>query len=286
MTTATLNHPNVSQISLPVRGEGGDPLVSRDYGEPHSGVYEAGRLDPLPKIDQWNSLLNYTVTTTITASDAYARARRLADLFKSPPGTDPISFDPSLLGFDSNISTVPQGEQDSALTLTYPAGTKDYVEVEFGLTRVSSMLGSDSGQRANTPLASGSGPITLRNTSSTVDLGTEVTVKRDVGRPNDKIKRQLDTHPQYITKREAATDVFGIEFTFASNGGQLGRDLLDLLQARRGRTPLVLDFNGRYGLGAFDVQPAGSGAYRYVERAGDAGAGVVPRLDLQVVSDE
>jgi len=49
---------------------------------------------------------------------------------------------------------------------------------------------------------------------------------------------------------------------------------------------VTLDFNGKYELGTFEVMTTGSAAYRYVEPAGDADVGTVPRLDLQVVADE
>jgi len=63
-------------------------------------------------------------------------------------------------------------------------------------------------------------------------------------------------------------------------------DLLSLLRSRTGRDTPTLDFNGRYGMGAFDVQLIGSAAFRHVNRAGDAGTITVPRLDLRVVADD
>jgi len=89
-TTATLDHPIHDTIELPVRGEGGDPLVARDFGKPHLSVKDGGRLNPLMESDQWNNLLNYTISTVLTGPDAYTTARDLADLIKTPVGEDPI----------------------------------------------------------------------------------------------------------------------------------------------------------------------------------------------------
>lgn len=284
MTTATLNHPNFSTISLPIRGEAGDPLVSRDFGKPHMEFFESGRLDPLPKSDQWNGLENYTIATQLTGSGAYDDALALANLIKSPSAGSAITFDPSLPAYDSSIDVVPRGEQDEALTLTYPPGTSNWVEVDLGLTRIGAIQGSDDGTRAQTPTASGGGPIELRDNSRSVDLSTGVTVERAVGRPNSSINRNVGDHPRYIEKRSAAYDAFSLDLTFVNNVTSKVTDLIDMFRQRRGRSVPTLDFNGTYGMGAFDVQLQGSAGLRHVARAAEGETEVVPTIDLRVVS--
>jgi len=287
VTTASLEHPRLPDVSFPIVGEAGDPLVSRDFGKPHLDLYESGRLDPIPQSDQWNGLENYTVSTVLTSSTAYDDARNLADLIKSPQAGTATTFKPNLPAYDSAIDVVGQGEQEEALTLTYPPGTTDYVEVELGLTRVGRVLGDDFGDRATTPTADGSGPIEIRGQSDVVELGTGLTVERAVGRPKSPLQRQSGgTHPFYIEKRKSAYDVFGIEFTATATPTSTVTDLLSLFRTRTGRDTPTLDFNGQYGMGAFSVQLVGSAAFRHVDRAGNAGTIVVPRPDLRVVSDD
>jgi len=285
MTTAALEHPRLPDIQLPVRGKGGDPLVSRDFGKPHLKLFETvEQLDPRAQSDQWNTLENYTIATVLTSSSAYADAITLADHIKSPQAGSATTFAPNLPAYDSNISVVQQAEQEQALTLTYPPGTTDIVEVDLGLTRVGQVLGDDFGTRAETPTASGTGPIEVRGPNTVVELGTQIDVERTVGRPNSPLQRTIDADPTYIEKRKAAHDTFSLSFRAVTTPDQLVTDLLTLFRARQGRDTPTLDFNGRYGLGAFDVVLTGSAAYRRTDSAGSGDVHSVPTLDLRVVS--
>jgi hypothetical protein len=284
-TTASLEHPRLPDVSLPIRGEGGDPLVSRDFGKPHLELYEnVEQLNPKAQSDQWNGLENFTIATTLTGTDAYKTARQLADHIKSPQAGSLSTFKPNLPAYDSSINVVQQAEQEEALTLTYPPGTTDYVEVEVGLTRIGRLQGDDFGTRAQTSTASGTGPIELRGSSTVIELGTGIEVERSVGRPNSPIDRDIAKYPRYTEKRKAAYDAFSISFTATTNPTSLVSDLLSLFRSRNGRDTPVLDFNGQYSLGAFDVQLVGSGGLRHVDRAAEGGVIAVPTLDLRVVS--
>jgi len=288
MTTATLNHPNFSAISFPITGESGDPLVSRDFGKPHLDFYESGRLDPLAQSDQWSMLVNYTIATQLTGTNAYQDALNLADMIKSPSAGSALTFNPSSPNFDTDISTVPQAEQDQALTLTYPPGTRDWVEVDLGLTRVGPIQGVDIGLQASAPRASGDGPVTIRDSNEAVTLGTDLEVTRSVGRPNSSVKRNIGTYPRYIERPKAAYDAFSLELQTTSDTTATIDTLKSLFETRRGRNTLTLDFKGVFGMGAFSVMPSGSGAVRFVEPAGQRHDEwvTVPTIDLRVVSDD
>jgi len=284
-TTASLEHPRLPDVSLPIRGEGGNPLVSRDFGKPHLDLYEkVEQLNPKAQSDQWNGLENYTVATTLTGTDAYKTARQLADHIKSPQAGNLSTFKPNLPAYDSSINVVQQAEQEEALTLTYPPGTTDWVEVDLGLTRIGRLQGDDFGTRARTPTSSGTGPIEIRGQSNVIELGAGIEVERSVGRPNSPIDRDIAADPRYTEKRKAAYDAFSLAFTAVDNPDTLVPDLRDLFRSRNGRDTPVLDFNGQYGLGAFNVQMPGSASLRNVERTGEGSTIAVPTLDLRVVS--
>jgi len=286
VTTASLEHPRLPDVSFPIQGEAGEPLVSPDFGKPHLDLYESGRLDPIPQSDQWNGLENYTIATTLLGSDAYKTARQLADHIKSPQAGSLSTFNPNLPTFDSAIDVVQQAGQEEALTLTYPPGTTDWVEVDLGLTRIGRLQGDDFGDLAQTPTASGTGPIEIRGPSDLVELDTDIEVERSVGRPNSPIDRDIAKYPRYTEKRSAAYDAFSIGFVATATPTSLISDLLSLFRSRNGRDTPVLDFNGQYGLGAFDVQLVGSGAVRHADRAAEGDIIPVPTLDLRVVSDD
>lgn len=280
---ATLNHPDISQISFPIYGEGGDPLVSRDFGKPSRGTkISTGGIWPRPEIDQWNAAENFTIQTELVGPDAHDTARRLADLFLSPLDESPITFDTGLSKYDSNMSVVPQAEQAEALTLEYPAG-QTWVSVDFGLTRVSGVLGANTGIQAQTPQASGSGPIVIQDGSTRVDLSTDITVERTVGRPNSTVQEAELDYPNYIEKRKAASDVFSLTLDFVEDPATKLTDALSIFSARRGRDTATLDFNGQFGMGQFDVILDGSAGWRDVSQAGDGAVQTVPTIDLRVV---
>jgi len=249
------------------------------------GFYEnVGRLNPVAKNDQWNRLENFTISTFLTGADAYDTAIRLANLIKSTTNGSPITFEPNLPEFKGQIDVVQQAEQKEALTLTYPAGTTDYVEVDLGLTRVGPVQGSESNEFAETPTDSGDGPIRIQTSSTSVALRPDIEVERAVGRPSSAVHRNVGEQPRYIEKRKAAYDAFSLSFTAVNNVTQTVTDLIDLFRTRRGTDNLVLDFNGLYGLGQFNVQPQGSAALRHVARAGEGEVRAVPTIDLRVVS--
>lgn len=284
MANATLDHPDISQLSLPVRGEAGDPLVSRDFGKPHSGVYQnTAGVDPVPKIDKQSYVENYTLQTVLNGADAYSDALRLADLVKSPVGETPITFKPNLPAYDNSINVVPQAEQSDALTLTYAPGTAERVGVDLGLTRVGGVLGTDRGIQAQSPRADGTGPIAIQDGSTSVTLTSNIEVERSVGRPNSTLKRAQADKPQFIDKQKAAYDAFSLNLSFTDNPAQKLSDAMDIFKQRRGRSRPTLDFNGVFGMSQFKVQLEGSAGWRDVDQAANGDVQVIPTIDLRVV---
>lgn len=282
--TGTLSHPDVADITFPVQDEGGTPLVSRSFGKPHRDVYKnTSGVDPTPELDQYNGVENYAIQTQLWSGDAYATALKLADLVKSPVGETPITFEPGLAAYDSSIDVVPQAEEQQALTLTYPPGSVDRVQVDLGLTRVASVLGTDRGIQAQTPRASGDGPITIQDGSTQLTLSTDVEVERTVGRPNSTLKRRPAQNPEFIDKQKAAYDAFSLNLQFTDNPAQQLDDALAIFRQRRGRSRPTLDFNGRFGMGQFKVQLDGSAGWRDVSNAGTGDVQTIPAINLRVV---
>jgi hypothetical protein len=284
MTNATLSHPDRADITFPVRDESDTPLVSRSFGKPHGGIYQnTSGVDPTPKIDQFNGLENYAIQTQLWSTDAYKTVLRLADLVKSPVGETPVTFEPGLSVYDSSIDVVPQAEEQQALTLTYPPGSADRVQVDLGLTRVDSVLGTDRGIQAETPRASGDGPIEIRDSSTQITLAADIEVERTVGRPNSTLKRKPAQNPQFIDKQKAAYDAFSLNLQFTDNPAQQLDDALAIFRQRRGRSRPTLDFNGRFGMGQFKVQLDGSAGWRDVSNAGTGDVQTIPAINLRVV---
>lgn len=280
-TNATLERGGTT-ITLPLQETGGTPAVSTDHGKPHLTFHESGVMNPR-FADFWSQLETYSITTRLTGSSGYSDAIALADFIKSHSGGDDTTLNIGMPEYDSDMLVAPQAEQEQALTLTYPPGRRDAVNVSLGLTRVSEIVGSGT-QDASTPTDSGSGNIQLTDGSTTVDMVPGVTVERVVGRPNSEINRRTGAeNPQYIDHRKAAYDAFSIGFRGVSNPNTIVSNVLDLTAGPLGRTPLTLDFNGTFGLGSFDVAPQGSNAIRHVRVVGAQGEVRLPTLNVRVV---
>lgn len=281
MTDATLERGSES-ITLPLLGEGaGEPLVATDVGKPEAGPSNRGTLNPRWS-DQWSQLENIRLAIRFTDSNAYDTAIKLADLIKSHSGGTNLVLNIGLSEFPSDMVVAPAGEQDSALSLAYDPGGTDWVDAELTLTRVNQTLG-DATQDAQTPTASGSGPITLSDGTTTLELTSDIVVDRSIGRPNSVIRRSTGTRPNYVDHRKRANDAFDIGFQFTDSADTKASDLRDMVGQQLGRSALTLDFQGIYGLGSFDVVPEGSGALRLVRPSAEAGTVIVPTLSLRRV---
>lgn len=270
-------------IAIPLlESSGGTPLVSPTVGHPSLKLQTNGRIDPRSS-DQWSIVENYQIVGRFISNASYKKARILADIIKSGQGSAGTLQIPKDT-YDDDISVVPLAEQEEALTITYPPGQRDFVEVDLGLTRVNTVNGS--GAPYNSPTGSGSGPIQITDGTTTIDLTTDIEVERSVGRPASTVRRQTGTYPNATEKRKSAYDAFALTLEFVENATSKINDLVDMFSTRLGRGTLTLKFNGIYGLGSFDVIPQGSNALRRVEPAAQTGVELVPQLNLRVVDND
>ena len=283
MIVATLSRGSTT-IELPLLDEGGGaPLVGTDLGKPEAGpTSRSGALDPRWS-DNFSQLETYTLAVRFIESDAYDVALELADLIKSHAGGDDLILNIPLPEFDSDMIVAPAPEQDTAVSFAYDPGQTSWVDVEISLTRVEQTLGSGS-REAQTPWATGNGPITLSDGTTTIEFVNGVTVDRSVGRPNSVVRRSTGLRPNYITHDKVAFDEFEISAEFLGVGAPSTSNLLmDMVGQPLGRGALTLDFNGIYGMGAMDVVPRGSNALRTVRPSAERHTIVVPSINLRRV---
>jgi hypothetical protein len=284
---ATITHNGLNQsVTFPVMEESGTPLFSVDIGKPQLSTYESGELNPRFN-DTRSGLENYTITTQLRGASAYNDAIALADIIKSSQnGNNTLEF--SLSGTDiptayptSATTVAPAAEQSQALQLTYAPGRRNVVDVQLTLTRVGDVNGQEV-QAATTPTANGSGPVKLTNGNDSVVMDKDIVVTRTVGRPNTSIRTSPKQQPRLTDPRKSANDAFDIEFQLTNNAQskvvKLGRDII---QPQLGKTPLTLDFQGLFGMGAFNVIPTGSQALRYQRIAGQKSIENTPTLSLR-----
>jgi hypothetical protein len=266
--------------------ESGTPLFSVDIGKPELSTYESGELNPRFN-DSRSGLENYTITAQLRGLSAYSDAITLANIIKSRTGNG-AELTVSLSGTDipsayptSATTVAPAAEQERALELTYAPGRRNVVDVELSLTRVNSVRGT-ANQAATTPTASGSGPTQLTDGTTTVSMDKGIAITRTVGRPNSTIRSSTSQHPNYIDHRKTAYDAFDIEFQLTDNAQTKVVNLArNLIQPQLGVSPLTLDFQGLFGMGAFDVIPSGSQSLRYQRIAGQKSIENTPTLSLR-----
>lgn len=283
MVSAEISRGNTS-VELPLLAEGGTPLVARDIGKPNMNVYKNGVLD-VRHSDQNSGLMTYTLLGRFHGSSAYSDAITLADLIKTNGNGTPLKVDIGLSEFDSNVMVAPAATQEEALQLNYPPGRRRTVEVDLGLTRISSTQGG-SDQQANTPTDTGSGPITISKGSTNIEFVNDITVSRSLGRPQSEIKKTPSADfPKHFEKSKSAYDAFDLSFQFNSDTVTKINRLADMFSESLGRRPLTLDFNGLFGMGSFPVVPSGSGALRHVRESGKKETMLVPQVSLRRVLD-
>lgn len=281
MVDATISRGSTSiDIPLVISGSG-QPLLSVDLGKPNMKVQNHGELDPR-SMDNGSGNEQYTITGRFINSDAHSKAIELFDLIKSNANGENLLFDIDLDEFESNIKVAPGAGMDEPLTLTYPPGRKDWVEVDLSLTRIGRLLGS-SEQPASTPTASGDGPIQLSYRGTSVDLVREITVTRSGGRPKSVTRTDYTSnYPYYIDKHKTAIDRFELSVEFSdSNYLSKINDIVEMFSQQLYRNNLSLDFNGVYGLGSIPVVPEGSGALRHNRVSGEKGTKIIPTIQLR-----
>jgi hypothetical protein len=285
MAHATLERGNTT-VTLPLLSDSsGTPLVVRSIGKPNLNIQETGAINPR-HLDQWSGLEQHTLTGRFDGNNAYSNAITLCDLIKSNGNGNPITLNINMPDYDTDIPVVPGAGQDSALSVVYNPGWRNYVEVDLSLTRVHESIGGGN-QTATTPTAKGTGPVQITDGNDTVDLTSDIEVTRSVGRPQDVVRRSPNNQdPLHIGKFKTAADTFELSFEFSENTVAETNKLVDIFRQQLGSTSLTLDFQGQYGLGAFDVIPDGSEAVRHNRQAGYKSSGLIPSVTLRrVLSD-
>ena len=265
MVSVTLSRGGTS-IDIQLVEEGGEQLLSSTFGKPEVNVRESGgSLNPRVQ-DQWSGVENYQLVGRVFD---YQTAHDLADLIKSAK-SDPLELAIPLAEYPNSVTVAPGAGQEGALSLSFPSGKKNSVDVDLSLTRVGDVFGSFT-QQATTPTASGSGPVQLSVGGTTVDLPTaDLSLERTVGRPNDVVRRQpQQSDPRYEVKPKVTNDVFSLSFQTVANIPSTLNTLTDnIFRSRLGRTGLTLKMNGVLGLGDIQCIPVGSGPFRQVHQSG------------------
>ena len=277
MAVATLSRGTTS-VDIPLVEEGGEILVSSTFGKPETQVRESGgTLNPRVQ-DQWSALQGVQLAGRLFD---YQTSHDLADLIKSA-SLDPLELSLPSDIYPNTLRVAPAAGQDTALTLEYPAGKRDNVNVSLNLTRVGDVLGVNE-QQATTPTATGTGPIELRIGGTTVEVPTAgLGLERTVGRPNDAIRRQpQQADPRYEVKAKVTSDVFTFDFEAVQNAQSVLNSITDnVFREQLGRQGVTVDFNGVLGLGEIEAVPVGSAPFRQVQSAGQDWV-TVPTLELR-----
>lgn len=277
---ATIERGSTS-VDLPLLSTGGTPQVSVDIGKPNLNIQTTGAINPR-HIDQWSVVETYSLLGRFVSDTAYSDAIELADLIKGASDGTEMTLDMNFPELNTPFNVAPAAGQEEALNIVYPPGRRNNVEIDLGLTRIAETIGG-ADQTANTPTASGTGPIQITDGSTTVDLTDDVEVTRAVGRPKSNISKRPSQLPTHIETHKTAYDAFSLSFEYASDPVTPIQNLRELFGTRLGRNSLTLDFNGLYGMGAFNVVPDSSQAIRHTRPSGEQGTSLVPTINLRRV---
>lgn len=285
MAVATLTRDTTS-ISIPLIEENGQTVQTRDIGHPSLQIQETGNINPR-SISQWSVLESYNLLGRFHpghTSDPYQDAIDLANLIKSNSNGQPLMLDlTDLPEHSEKYMVAPAAGQDQALSVAYHPGQREWVDVDLGLTRVSSTQGG-SDQPASTPTSTGSGPIVLRYNGVEVPLERDIEVERSVGRPNSTTRKASNSrYPNYYDRHSTAYEGLELSLQFGSNTVSKVNDLVEMFSQQLGRDYIQLDFQGVYGMGEFACVPDGSGAIRFVRRAGEEGVVITPTISMRRV---
>ena len=285
----TIQHKGLSEsITLPIIEESGTPLFSVDVGYPELNIYESGELEP--KFDSQRSQLEqYTLATQLHGASAYDDAITLADMIKSRTGngeelTVEVSGDDVPTSYPTTETLVaPAAQQRRPLSLTYVPGRTNVVDVELQLTRVGRVTGN-ANQDAQTPTTTGDGPIRIARNGNSVEVSEGINVTRSVGRPNTSIRAIGRDYPNYTDPRKTANDDFSIEFQLIDDAQTKAETIKnDIFEPILERDAITLDFQGLFGMGAFDVVPEGSQAMRVQRLAAQKSIEHLPTMSFRRV---
>jgi len=161
MSSVTLSRGSDS-VDIQLNAEGGTPLLSTTFGKPSVQVRESGGVQNPRVNDRWSGLESYTLQGKLYD---YATSHELADLVKSG-STTPLELSIGLDEYPDTVTVAPAAGQDSALSLNYPAGKRDNVDVSLNLTRVGDVVGIGD-QPATTPTTTPCGSSGQRHNGRT-----------------------------------------------------------------------------------------------------------------------
>lgn len=283
MAVVTLSRGNES-IDIQLVEEGGEQLLSTSFGQPEVDVRETGgTLNPRTQ-DQWSALENYELRGKLFD---YETSHDLADMIKTASG-DPLTLAIPSDVYPDEVTVAPGAGQEGALGLSYPAGRRNIVDVSLSLTRVDPQrVNAANEQVAETPRASGNGPVELSVGSTTVTLpSADLSLERSVGRPNDVVRRQPgQADPRYEVKAKVAADTLTFAYETVSDiKATLNGLTSSIFRERLGRRGVRVNFNGLLGLGEIEAMPVGSSPFRQVHQAG-RGWVSAPVLELRRTFD-
>ena len=285
MAVATLTRGG-NTIELPLVSEGsGGVLIAVDHGKPLAAPASEA-FDPM-WIDRKSQLQTYTLGIRFTDSNAYDDAIALADMIKSHSQGEELLLNLPVDEYEDDIPVAPAAGQEEALSLVYEPGRTGWVDAELGLTRVDHIFAASdppSTHVMDTEPVSGDGPIRLSYSTDMVELTSDVTVERAVGRPNSPVDPKYKRWPDYQDNIQSAYDTFEFNFQFGEDAVSDTSDLIDMVTTRLDRNGLLLSFNGVYNLGQYRVVPVGSGALRTVRSSGEQGWTREPNLSLRVIT--
>lgn len=283
MVSATLSRGGES-IDIPLELEGGEIAVSVTFGAPETNVRESGGTLNPRILDEWSKIQNIQIDGMLYD---YETVHDLADMVKSASLT-PLEIAIPNDAYPDTMMVAPSAGSDSALQVEFPAGRRDMVNVQLTLTRIGEIQGTLE-QTAETPRASGTGPVQIHINSTTVDLPTAgLSLERAIGRPNDAIRRKPRVpDPRYELKAKVTSDVFALSWDTLENIPETLNAITDnIFREQLGRSGVILDFNGVLGLGEIEAIPVGSSPFRQVHQTGRPWVNV-PQLELRrIYTDE
>jgi len=284
MTTATITKGSTS-VSISLSAEGGTDLALWDLGKPEAELRKTGAAFPRSS-DRYSGLQNITLVGKLFGDSAYSDAITLSEMLSSDLDGDKLRLDIDLPEYPDNMLVALGAGQDGALSLSYSPGRKNMVDVQLSFTRVGEIGGSSGDRTITTPTATGTGPITLSAGSETVEMETDITVERSIGRPQDTIRRKpLAPLPIYYNKHKSISETISVGFLLHQTPvTDIQAIVENIFQQQLGRQGLSLDFNGIYGLGEFTVIPIGSAPFRTARLAGREGEVRVPTFDFSRIT--
>jgi hypothetical protein len=176
---------------------------------------------------------------------------------------------------------------DGPLKLHYPPGQGEWVSIQLQASVVDNVIGgSERGELGDGPV-SGDGPVTLaRGPHSVLFSEANLDVLRDVGRPDTTLRHNTGTDPYAVDRPRASSDVFELSGLWTTDAENRVENLVNrIVKPKLGYRTLRLNFNGKYGLGRYNVFPVDTRSCRVSWSAGETGMVRVDTLTLTVVRE-